>query len=374
MTGNYSTQESRNVNAFSLMAYNKIFDNVYRNNVVVPRFKYGHDLVYTFNNDGLSPNLLYGLTDAEFCSRFLCPWYIQHRRNFSNGLWNSAQFGDVSYAVTQNQMQDNDAVSIPDLRYAFAMQTFKERLLRCGDKEKDLLKGLFGVKSRYVGDEYVYYIGSYDGVFNVNTVQDVSGENLGRLGGNIISSIQGNQLEFHCEDFGVIIGIHSILPTMLYSAFGIDLQNTKYYQFDFYHPDFENLGLQPIQKWQFISPYFGSMFYTNKIVGYGARFIEYKQKMDLSHGTFSDLPYYSNNNPTPNTFDQERGIDSDYVTNFDLSSVGSYEAQYVRPDSLDNIFDTLTDYSIESDHFKTWLNVQCDTLLPMSVLGLPQLN
>lgn len=96
--------------------------------------------------------------------------------------------------------------------------------------------------------------------------------------------------------------------------------------------------------------------------------------MDLSHGTFSDLPYYSNNNPTPNTFDQERGIDSDYVTNFDLSSVGSYEAQYVRPDSLDNIFDTLTDYSIESDHFKTWLNVQCDTLLPMSVLGLPQLN
>lgn len=357
-------------NAFALMAYQKIFDNVYRNNVVVPRWKFGADLVLTFNSDGLSTqNLTTKYRFGAFCAYFLCPWYIQNRRNLTNGYWNDAQFGDVSKVITESDYSSEKEVSIPDLRMAFAMQTFRERLLRCGDKEKDLLRGLFGTKSRYVGDEYVYYIGSYDGVFNVNTVQDVSGENLGRLGGNIISSVSGHTLNFTSEDFGVIIGIHSILPTMVYPAFGIDAQNTKSEQFDFFHPDFENLGLQPVLRWHYLYPYASIRDKANEVVGYSARFLEYKQKLDVSHGTFADAI----RERSDGQMIVERGVDSDYVTNFNLMTVGTPEAQYVSPDALDNIFDTLTDYSLESDHFKTWLNVQCDTLCPMSVLGLPQL-
>lgn len=367
-------------NAFNLLAYQKIFDNVYRNSILSEPFKFGEPLVSSFNADGIDEELdsTYGL--SKFVALCVTPYFIQHRRNITNGLWNSPAFGgninvptndeDASYEG-EHDSGTGIAVSIPDLRLGFAMQQFRERLLRCGTREKDLLRGLFGTKSRYISDEYVYYIGSFDGTFNVNTVQDVSGDNLGRLGGNIMSSVTGNQLEFSTEEFGVIIGIHTVLPTMVYPAFGIDLVNRKSEQFDFFHPDFENLGLQPVFYDQFNNV---PQAQDNKVVGYAARFIEYKQKLDLSHGLFADGSFDLFNDYREGSPEIRRGADSDYVTNFDNSSIGTLSAQYVSPYSLDNIFDTLTDYSIYSDHFKCWLNVKCDMLQPMSVLGLPQLS
>ena len=371
-----------NCNAFNLLAYQKVFDNVYRNSILHDPYKYGEPLVSSFNVDAVDSRLdqYYGVD--KFIALCICPYFIQHRRNITNGLWNSPAFGgNVSVPTDdmepsfpgEHDAQTGQSISIPDLRLGFALQQFRERLLRCGTREKDLLRGLFGTKSRYISDDYVYYIGSFDGAFNVNTVQDVSGENLGRLGGNIMSSVTGHQLEFSTEEFGVIIGIHSVLPTMVYGSFGIDLINRKSEQFDFYHPDFENLGLQPV----FLSQFNNIASTPDKVIGYGARFIEYKQKLDLSHGLFADTfaaNGINHNDQSVIVHETKRGSDSDYVTNFDNSTIGTLSAQYVSPFCLDNIFDTATDYQIYSDHFKCWLNVQCDMLQPMSVLGLPQLS
>ena len=112
----------------------------------------------------------------------------------------------------------------------------------------------------------------------------------GNLAGHGIVAGRHNIGRYHVQEYGVIMGIMSVLPKPAYQQ-GIDrawLRTTKY---DFYSPEFANLSEQAIYNEEiYLSP---STATNRTIWGYQGRFDEMRYKPDKVAGAFrSSLDYW----------------------------------------------------------------------------------
>lgn len=116
------------------------------------------------------------------------------------------------------------------------------------------------IKARYGFDPYApqyksEFIGSASAPVQINPVTttadtlDSAGDNgtpAGRVYGNGIAQSSGNVFEFDVKEHGIIIGISSFVPDVDYSSYGINPFNIKINREDYFQPEFDNLGHQPL--------------------------------------------------------------------------------------------------------------------------------
>ena len=172
---------------------------------------------------------------------------------------------------------------------AEALQKWRQDVMRAGNMVDDNFRSHFGVTPRYESDNNALKLGSFEGMLNVNTVETTaisaeSGNNkVGDLGATATCVINGQQINFQCSDFGVIVCLQYFRPESEYSAVMIDRAVTLHEPFDFPMPEFCNLGLNPVT----MSDYNFMDANVDEILGYNSQYWWYKQAIDKSHGEFA---------------------------------------------------------------------------------------
>lgn len=415
----FNTENAQFVNAFRLAAYFKIWSDYYRNS----QYDVDLDYSYFYNFDWTSSdNHVIPTLDVIY---MLQPLYRQWKKDLFTGGYPTAQFGSVAVASLDNPSEIfssasasrdgdpavidtnrlvyldeggevnsnwniNSSVSALSIRQAMAMQRYKERILRAGTRIKSLQTALFGDTSKYVLDTYAEFlngVGSGVDFNNIATTAEGNDRNVGELASNGVSTYGGKAFRFHSHDFGVLIGVHYIIPEAEYEAYGLDVQVTKSEPFDYFKADFQNLGLSPVFSYEFNNIHHmlqrvGVLQYG--VYGYLARYHEYKTSYDKVHGEFYSsvpstlglqIPSNASLTLQYTAKSYEVGAFANFVTprkiQRGLTSL-TLSSLYVNPNAVDSIFYINGDLHQASDQFKVNMNHKVTAVLPMSVIGLPQ--
>lgn len=169
-----------------------------------------------------------------------------------------------------------DPTTINDLRRAFKLQEWLEKNARGGTRyvESNLIH--FGVKSsdaRLQRPEYITGSKSPVIISEVLQTSETGTTPQGTLAGHGVSVGQGYKGSYYCEEHGYIIGIMSVLPKPSYSQ-GIPKNYLKQDFLDFGWPEFANLGEQEVDRDEIFA--YDPTPVTNIPFGYVPRYSEYK--------------------------------------------------------------------------------------------------
>lgn len=284
--------------------------------------------------------------------------------------------GSNGTPANYNLVPVNDSdFSVIALRRAEALQAWKEKVLRAGYRSKDNSMAHFGVTSDFERNMHPTFLGSVSQVITIDDVTATAQTNtnfngsLGDLGGKGVSFMNDEVIKFKCSDFGVLMACAYVIPETEYNSNGIERDKQYSEPFDYFTPEFQNLGLEPVTDTDL------TLYNTSaKVIGYAPRYYGYKSAYDKVHGVFVHENAY-----TQGFF---RGSFRHWVSPLDrfqdAVSTGSpgmsqYNNMYVTPSVLDSIFYTAYDGRIISDQFVVDMNFDIKSVRPMSVLGLPNI-
>ena len=180
---------------------------------------------------------------------------------------------DLSSATTFN---------VADLRLVFQIQKWLERNARAGARYVEFLGAHFGVHPRDDRLQRPEYIGGSKAPVIISEVLQTSSTDAtspqGNQAGHGISGSATFCGSYTAQEFGLIMGIMSVMPRSAYSQ-GIDRQWLRRTKYDFYFPEFANLSEQAIERGEIFT---NSVEAENKtIFGYQGRYDELRVKRNL---------------------------------------------------------------------------------------------
>ena len=188
----------------------------------------------------------------------------------------------ATHTVLNNNTVDLSTAStfdIADLRLAFQIQKWMERNARAGVRYTEFLRAHFGVSPRDERLQRPEYIGGSKAPCIISEVLQTSSTDSttpqGNLAGHGITVSDAYCGKYHAQEFGLIIGIMSIMPRSAYSQ-GIDKQWLRKTKYDFYFPEFANLSEQAILNAEICAT--GTPAHNQDIFGYQGRYDEMRTK------------------------------------------------------------------------------------------------
>lgn len=287
---------------------------------------------------------------------------------------------------------------------AQAIQKWRQKSMLAGNRTTAQFKAHHGEVPKHLIDHLPDFIGSVDNEIQIteitshsDTASAADESNLGEIAGRGYGASDAKTFEFHSDDYGILMLLHAIVPENTYSSYGLDAGNTMISYSDFYQQEFMNLGLQAVPNYllnahdnnaltpgqldpegtggETFSPDLG-------ILGYAPRYFNYKQYVSKVHGFFnpSRLAAYGY---TPTSKFGYADMQSFVLTRSDMvpdiysnTRFNGFQMTlsklYVNPHVFDSIFAQDASDSEITDEFFTHVKFECNSLLPMSVLGLPQ--
>lgn len=310
--------------------------------------------------------------------------------NTSSDRWNISKNNGSQFTATSS-------FSVYDLKRAEYLQKWKETVLRAGASIESQYKARFGTHSQVHDDHVAQFLGSYHSDLEINPIYNTtadSGDNnsvpLGEIGGR--AQVLGNgNFNFDAQDYGVLMCISSFVPETEYNANMIDKQNTLTQPFDFFTPEFDNIGLEPVYHYQINAngqPGNPAVTYNvvpdsefNHVLGYTSPWSMYKTAVDKCHDAFM-----STGTNMQNTFDGIAGPYNNWVIPRLLDTQLQLKDFYINPYVDESIFyqtnfkETTPDEDgiLPINSYLTSCHYLCDVYFdvkavrPMSTLGLPQ--
>ncbi len=189
---------------------------------------------------------------------------------------------------------------VQDLRLAYQIQKWLERNARAGVRSVEFLKAHFGVAPKDERLQRPEYIGGSKSPIIVSEVMQTSATGLtggtteqGNLAGHGITADMNYCGKYRALEFGLIMGILSIMPRTQYSQ-GINRQWLRETRYDYYFPEFAHLSEQAVQRAEI---YASAVEAENQtIFGYVGRYDEMRVKMNMAVGGMAygqDLAYWT---------------------------------------------------------------------------------
>lgn len=279
------------------------------------------------------------------------------------------------------------------LRRAEAIQGYRQTLLRCGNKTKDIMVGIYGVEPVWENDHDPAFIDAFGFDFAVDRIMqtattddsvDTYNGKLGDLGGQI-ARLGGSKhhIRFTTHgDFGVIMPVCYTIFESEYNSYNIDQNNLTLTPEDRFIPDYMNLGFVPVTRraLSLLDPVVnrtGTIPSMDSVLGYGTRYWEKKIDIDLVHGILCSFGVFDPEHPDTglNRDIQYFGDFSHWVaprTDMQSALVTSTKQFYIDPRILNGNFLIAADGRQETDQFicNTYFKVKRTNIL--SDLGLPQ--
>lgn len=185
--------------------------------------------------------------------------------------------------------QTNAVTSIIDLRRALALQEYLEKNARGGSRYIEWLKVHFNVVSSDARLQRPEYKGGYSVPIKISEVLQTSNNDTqdtpqGTMVGHGVGVGAGNYISHYAEEHGYFFGIMSVMPKSAYQQ-GMPKHLIREDRFDYYTPEFAHIGEQPIYNKE-LALFTGTD--QDGIFGYTPRYAEYKFKNSSVHGDFKD--------------------------------------------------------------------------------------
>lgn len=185
--------------------------------------------------------------------------------------------------------------TINQLKEAFSLQRFKEISAKFKNRFIDAILGHFGVRSSDSRLDRPEYLGGSSIPYQISAILNTSeGSDMSPLGseaghGSVSGQLAG--FRYRAEEPGIIIGLVSIRPRATYFQ-GVDRHLVREDRFDFYWPEFQNIGMQPIYRDELFvvnldgDEGFEPYDFRSKVFGYNSRYSERKFMPNRLHGLF----------------------------------------------------------------------------------------
>lgn len=398
------------VSPFRLLAYQKIFNDFYRNQDWTPAD------VRSFNIDDFADdsNLIIDKSVAQsFCQMRYRPYpkdwltSMKPTPNYDKGIFNLPDYvnGSSNFKPERNpgsvgvatNSTSNLTFSVNDLRAAFALDKMLEATRRANGLDySSQIEAHFGFKVPESRASDARFLGGFDNSIPISEVvatadtNNSNGKQLGDLAGKGLGTLNSGNISFDVKEHGIIMCIYSAAPQVEYNASYLDPFNKKFKREDFYQPEFADLGFQPVlssdllltaidpTKTPTVLDYKGSNIaptaaneLNNLLLGWQTRYNEYKTARDVVFGDFEtsgSLRYWT----TPRfdlRFDRYVSKKSDIPAGGYASGLSSAQF-YVNPNIVNPIF-LVT--AVAGDHFYINSFFDVKAVRPMSVHGLASL-
>lgn len=178
------------------------------------------------------------------------------------------------------------AVSVNQLRQAFAMQRLFELQARSGSRYTEIIKGSFGVTSPDARLQRPEYLGGGKVAVQMQQVAQTSSTDsespLGHLGAFSKTVSAKGDFSQSFTEHGFIIGVMCARTTHTYQQ-GLHRSWSRRDRYDFYWPTFANIGEQPVYKRQLFATG-GST--DSEPFGYNEAWAEYRYADNVISGMF----------------------------------------------------------------------------------------
>lgn len=199
------------------------------------------------------------------------------------------------------------SATINELRRSMRLQEFLEKTARGGSRYIEQILSHFGVRSSDARLQRPEYLGGGISPIIISEViqqsQSTADSPQGNMSGHGVSAQVTHQFKRFFEEHGYVIGILSVMPKPGYMQ-GTPRKYLKRDFFDFYWPEFANLGEQAIINEELYADYgkfvgHGVDYAGNgknsndEVFGYTPRYAEYKYIPSRVHGDFrGNLNYW----------------------------------------------------------------------------------
>lgn len=315
---------------------------------------------------GVVPSELFGtenLAQPSVVSNLL-PEFKQAMTN-ANGSANSPLLDDAGRGVKFNGSQ----ISTRSIRAMFAIEKLLRLTRRAGDYDYiSQTAAHYGVDVPSGRGEEVSFLGGWDSDIDISEVVTTALTEKGdpaQIYGRGVGTQKGRDINYTAKEHGLVMIITSIVPDSDYSAVGMNAFNTKLYRGDFFHPEFQDLGLQPVMSHELafqphkLNRSSNDHYSPSVLLGYAPRYAEYKTAYDELHGEFRTgkefSPWVSSIKVLDNAFFSPTGIKPN--------------ALLVSPSQLDSLFSVRFDGRESTDQFMVVCQNVCKIIRPMSVTG-----
>jgi len=187
------------------------------------------------------------------------------------------------------------ATTINDLRTAYALQRWLEKNARGGNRYIETIRMHFGVSPSDSRLQRPEMIGSnIQNVIISEVLQtsqtDEESTPQGNMAGHGISASKDGFFRYSCEEHGYIVGLISVLPNTSYAQ-GIPRMFSRLDRFQYYWPDFANLGEQAVLNKEVMVSTQGTTEqnkeYNEGTFGYMPRYAEMRYNNSLTTGMFA---------------------------------------------------------------------------------------
>ncbi|UPW41333.1 major capsid protein [Sigmofec virus UA08Rod_4104] len=304
-------------NLFKFLAYHRIFYSHYNNSVFFKNRTELYNVDKFYGQDMTSQTALV----SEICSRIhYRPFHkdyftnIQPAPTFNDRFVNSifprelidttninkdsvlkddyiTSTSESAYHTPGTFLGFNGSLSelgVGDLRTLFAYDKLMRITANSGSHYDEQTLAHFGFKMPQGISNEAYFLGSQETDININEVvatastgYDGAGATIGDIAGKGFGASNGSKdIDFTAPCHGIIMGISSIEPIPDYASRGCELQNRYLEPFDFYRPEFDNIGMVPMYNAFFTANFVGAEN-ASMIDGWTYRYSELKTKFDV---------------------------------------------------------------------------------------------
>lgn len=196
------------------------------------------------------------------------------------------------------RMGEAQAVTINDLRLAFQVQRYLEKVNRGGSRMIEFLLEMFHVRSSDARLQRPEYIGGGRCPIVIGDVLQTSSTDettpQGNMAGQGYAAMHAPGFRYRAEEFGYIMGFLSVMPQPTYQQ-GLHKMWSRFSRYDYPFPVFSHLGDQPIferelyYKSQVARSTDNTDGYSNDnnaLFGYAPRYEEFRRIPSQVHGQF----------------------------------------------------------------------------------------
>lgn len=179
--------------------------------------------------------------------------------------------------------------TLNDFYKASALQRFLQKSIN-GNRYIEQILNFFGVRVPDYRLNRPEYIGGVSKVVQISeilqTSETTSDSALGTYAGKGAVGGVGKTLDYKVKEHGWIIGVMFVRPDASYFQ-GIRKNLSRVDRFDYFWPEFQGIGEQPILKKELVAQK-NAGDYNEQVWGYAPRFSEYKFHNNEIHGDFRD--------------------------------------------------------------------------------------
>lgn len=273
----------------------------------------------------------------------------------------SSEQANAEYSDNFTNVNTKD-LNTANIRAMFAVEKLLEVTRRARKDYSKQTLAHFGTDVDEGISARAYKVGSISQdlfISDVDATASTEGALLGMQGGKGITAESNNRiLEFRAPCHGILMAIYSAVPRADYAAKGLERQNAYSLRQDFFTPEFDNLGMQPLFGYELDT---SAIPYRSNVCGWQYRYQESKESYDKVHKGFL------------------RGL-QDWVTlrsdNLFIPQGGLLpeKAFYVPSNALDSIMLVNYDGTVDTDPLRHCVDIIYHKSSVMSNYSLPTLS